>query len=447
MPTLLLALAVSAVLCLPVYELETPSVTEGTLHWPLSSIAPATFSVHPGLVSPAEALELLALVRAVELDNDADSVDDLPTHELYLEKSGSFEAITTINGKPDARAATFAARLPTRTALAAIARPIVEERILPLVNARYSAACAVGGVAGRCRVCHSLIRRYHEGDRLSHPTHFDVQALVTAVIPLSTFATDFEGGLYVSTGAGYEGKEAFLPLHAGDAVLHQSTLLHGVNVTAGERWSWILWFKNAHSGAACEGVDASAWTAAAAAAGDPLAQFLHARRMRSAAESREWLRRAAEAGFSRAANEYGQACVEGRGGRKNMTEGRRYLAAAAAAGEPEGLYNLGLLETRRNATAAVALFREAAERGLGVAAGNVGVAFYNGMGVAQDVGEARGWFERAGDERSLLLAAQIARAGGDAQGAAQALLRAAKAGSKEARRLLRELEAGERHDL
>lgn len=61
------------------------------------------------------------------------------------------------------------------------------------------------------------VRRYVEDERLSHPRHFDTQALVTAVISLSSSGRDFDGGLYVSTGSG-EGETFFVDLQAGDAV-------------------------------------------------------------------------------------------------------------------------------------------------------------------------------------------------------------------------------------
>lgn len=50
-------------------------------------------------------------------------------------------------------------------------------------------------------------------------------------------------------------------------------MLHGVHVTKGERWSWILWFKNG-----CDSVPAD-WHRQDAKAGDPVAMFLMARRL------------------------------------------------------------------------------------------------------------------------------------------------------------------------
>jgi hypothetical protein len=62
---------------------------------------------------------------------------------------------------------------------------------------------------------------------------------VTVVVSLTSAGVDFEGGLYVSVGAG---SEVSVALQRGDAVIHRSNLLHGVRVEpGGERWSWIMW--------------------------------------------------------------------------------------------------------------------------------------------------------------------------------------------------------------
>jgi hypothetical protein len=348
---------------------------------------------------------LLGIISHAKLDRDPDTVDNEPTLEFYLERSGTFSGIAGIAGKPDSQPLTFKARLPTRERLAAIARPIMQERILPLVNQRYLEACRVEGEGGQCRVCHSLIRKYSQGERVVHPSHFDIQALGTVVIPRSTHGVDFTGGLYVSTGAGFGGEEAYLPLGAGDALMHQSTLLHGVNVSSGSRWSWIMWLKNSPSGEACEAIDGTDWTLEGALGGDPLAQFLHAKRVKGRKEHLAWLERSAKGGFTRAANELGQALVE-EGGEE---EGRVWLEKAAAAGEPEGLFNLGLLRIKEgDYHGAVGLFLQAWERGLAVAAKNIGVAYYKGLGVeAKSWDLARMWLGRGGDKDSLALAAVI----------------------------------------
>lgn len=409
---------------------------QGSLSWPnLPAASPAVFHVLPALVSAADASALVEHASKMPLDDDPDSVDNAPTFEVYLERSGSVEGIRAIGGKPDARDDVFAARGAARSALAAIAAPVVARRILPFVNARYRDAC--GGT--ECVVCHSLIRKYVDGERLAHPTHFDVQALVTVVVSLSR-ADAFSGGLYVSVGAG---TERTLTLQQGDAVVHQSNLLHGVRVGAGERWSWILWFKNSARAEQCDSVNATEWDVHAAARGDAVAAFLVARRAESPVTRARWLRASAAANFSRAQNELGQLLREGaRGVARNVTAARELLERAADAGEPEAFFNLGLLAAADGEEArALSLFHRAALAGVPQAAFNVGVSFYSGRGgVDKDLAMAARWFDHAGGADALLLSAQIAEAlgWGDVR---ERLARAAAAGSKEARERLREIGA------
>jgi len=129
-------------------------------------------------------------------------------------------------------------------------RPYLDNVLTPFVRMRYPEACAKG--KGRdCTPCYSLIRRYRHGERQSHATHLDGHAIVTVVVSLSDHETDYRGGLYVATG---HGQRQFLGLNKGDAVVHQSTLFHGVKVydvepdpTETERWSWILWYKDRYA--------------------------------------------------------------------------------------------------------------------------------------------------------------------------------------------------------
>jgi hypothetical protein len=143
---------------------EAPLYTmaEGALIWPgLDRAPPAAFFVVSNLVKPSEVKAMLDIVRDQVLDHDPDSVDAKPTHEFYLERSGSVGGVRDIEGKVDGRnPAVFAARASARKALARIAGPIASERLLPLINARYYDACR-----GQCVVCHSLVRQYVDGER------------------------------------------------------------------------------------------------------------------------------------------------------------------------------------------------------------------------------------------------------------------------------------------
>ena len=208
---------------------------------------------------------------------------------------------------------------------------------------------------------------------------------------------------------------------------------------SGARWSWILWLKNAADPSQCPSVDATAWTAAAAAGGDAVAQFIHARRVSAPAERARWLRAAAEGGLARAANELGMAHLNGDGVPRNVTAARFWLSSAAGAGEPDALFNLGLLAAGTgDEPEALRLFHAAAVAGSATAAFNVGASFYSGRGgVSQDYDAAAAWFVRAGDGRSLHLAALIAAAGTpktapDASAAGRLLRAAARAGHTEA---------------
>ena len=66
-----------------------------------------------------------------------------------------------------------------------------------------------------------------------------------------------------------------LALRRGDAVVHQSDLLHGVKVESGERWSWILWFRDSET---CDDFGHE-WSRDCARNGDAICQNLHANKV------------------------------------------------------------------------------------------------------------------------------------------------------------------------
>lgn len=250
------------------------TLSEGSLEWPRIKQS-ARFAVLNSLVSLEEARSIIDF-SPTNFDEDMDSVDNESTYEFYLEKSGTFEAIGSIPGKPDIDPAIMADRLPTREKLARITGPI-QARILPFINQRFPEC------NGKCTVCHSLVRRYRENERRSHKMHFDIQALITIVVSLNSARRDFSGGLFISTGS----VRHLLELQEGDAVIHQSDLLHGVEVSSGQRWSWIMWLKDT---ADCQS-RSSEWHLEAAQTGNPLAQFLHAHRSKEESVKFGWLLR------------------------------------------------------------------------------------------------------------------------------------------------------------
>merc|ERR1712159_671908 len=100
-------------------------------------------------------------------DTDPDSVDGMSSHEIFIDneelrKETSYEASSSL--KYDAVPEILASRRALRQKLMVIMKPIVEERITPLVRQQYPDKCT--NKAGRaCTPCYSLIRRYRPGER------------------------------------------------------------------------------------------------------------------------------------------------------------------------------------------------------------------------------------------------------------------------------------------
>lgn len=204
-----------------------------------------------------------------------------------------------------------------RKRLRAITEPILRDRIEPFVSRLYPRAQAV---------CHSMVRRYLLKERRSHDTHWDIPSYVSVVVSLDSSGLDFEGGFFVTTG---NGEKSFIPLQRGDAVVHQSDLLHGVHVRAGERWSWAMWFQDS---ADCSS-RAETWWQREAERGDAVAQTLRAMRASSREESFKWLAEAAESGFPRAQLYLGKAFEDGLGGEKDDKQAASWFEEARKNGE------------------------------------------------------------------------------------------------------------------
>ena len=381
------------------------TIARGRREWPLINRS-VDVEVIAALVTPQEADAIVGILsNNVAFDEDRDSVDDAKTFEFYLSKSGTTEALASIRGKPDRLARIRAQRQPVREAVAAITTPIVEERLLPWLRARFPSAPPL-------QLCFSFIRRYRDGERLTHKAHFDIQAYATVVVSLSDVGVDFDGGLYVSASG--DGAREWIALRKGDAVAHQSDFLHGVDVTRGERWSWVMWFKPAASPAECPASPMAEWHVAGATEGDPVAAFLTARRARSPKAKARWLKRSADGGFTRALNEIGAAHLFGTGGAAvNESAALEYLTRAAPH-EADAAFNLGLLALRGEGssaeTIAVQWFARAASMGSLQGASNMGVAFFRGAGGLEvDLDAAAMWFERVSDGAAMFSLAAIAR--------------------------------------
>lgn len=165
----------------------------------------------------------------------------------------------------------------------------------------------------------------------------------------------------MATGYGHR---EFLPLRRGDAVVHRSTLLHGVQVldlpqpraNETERWSWILWYRDSTT---CED-HSHEWFAACAAAGDAVCAQLHATKvgnapgLTAAAAAREivaWNQRAAAGGSGAAAVKLARAHLGLLPSHDAVpyseTAAARYYDMAIRSRDPNGHYGMaGLLLTQ-----------------------------------------------------------------------------------------------------
>lgn len=485
-------------------------VAHATLDGP-SGVGESSFIVLPALVTPQEVEAILGLLRgphgsrgggapepgadgmvdgAVAFDLEPDSVDGESTHEFHLERHGSIDApilAAGFEGKPDGDPTVRAARKPLRQQLASVVRPILRERITPFVQAHFSNGSGFGGTgcgelgsSRACTPCFSFVRRYRPNERHRHGVHFDMHALVTVVVSLSTHTRDYRGGLYVAAAGGRQRRT--LALHAGDALVHQSDLMHGVQVDddGGERWSWVLWYKDSTS---CRDYSHE-WNAAAAAEGNPLAQFLHAKRAHlkpfiepadAVEESIRWLRASAEHGFGRAMNDLGMMYKVGHGSlpRDEAIAAQWFRRAIVTSTEADALFNLGKMvlegkasppddlqveldsgtparaHARSEASAplvaggsahdltrgALTLFLAAAEGGSSEAMQHIGIALLRGVGgvgTPDDVAACQ-WLEAAGSAEAVYAAGSIHAKAGRPSNALRAWRRAANAGHAEAR--------------
>jgi len=370
-----------------------------------------------GLIHSDNATEMLRNLPST-FSTAADSVDLLPSYEHYLHHQDLVLKST-----------------PADKRLAAISNAIIEERVLPLVQKMYHCS--------GCRVCTSLVRRYQPNQRTRHPPHFDTQAFITIVVHLTTHGVHFRGGLYVRT---MPGTEEFVHAVAGDALMHQFDVEHGVWVREGSRLSWILWVQDSPH---CQGPRRS-WHSEAASRGDPIAQFhmseLYAggrggvSKNESAAAA--LLQKAALQGYSRAQHKLGNAHFSGVGVKENETTALQWYLAAAklnstfaaysagrmleygfgaakddaaaalwyekAAGDsfehmPDaadrlaGMLFKGVAGMRRNEQEALNLWRQAASQGQASAALSLADCYEHGRAVEADPGQAQLWRARAAE--------------------------------------------------
>lgn len=213
-------------------------------------------------------------------DRDPDSVDGMPTFELFIDGAPVVEVENendSMSKSLDLDPNSSHRRATLRTQFRNLTQHYIEQVLTPLVRQEYPNFCQSSRPDRLCMPCHSLVRRYRHGERQSHATHLDAQALVTVVVSLSEYGRDYQGGLYVSTGLG---QKQFLKLNEGDAAMHQSNLFHGVRIfpvdtnkpESTNRWSWIIWYKDSVD---CREDFSHEWFMDCANEGDAVCQYLH----------------------------------------------------------------------------------------------------------------------------------------------------------------------------
>jgi hypothetical protein len=390
-------------------------------------------------VFPADVMaRARALLPTLEFDRDPDSVDGRPTFEIRWAHDGKF----------------------THAGLAEVFGPAVEDCLLPMLR---RTPLAPGGSKdsgdGQLVLRQALLRVYDDGQRRTHPAHFDSDALVTAVIELDATAAapgasaGFEGhGFYVQPGA-HVSTRVPLPMSpgSGDVVAHSFDLQHGVETTAGRRASVIFWFVDAPSSCDTARGTRRPWLDAPAEAGDPDAQYIRGKCLQDldAAAARPLLAAAAAQGHFMAQNDLGAMMLRGdccEGGLPDLDAAQHWYAMSAAQGFHRSMVGLSeVYRARGDLPEALRWWRAAAEQRADPAVLQaLGEHYLRGtLSAAPDAGEARKWVQEAAElglpDAQLTMAELCA---GEAHEAEEWLQRAANQGhpaavSRLARRLLR----------
>jgi len=356
--------------------------------------APSSRQLHmlPSVLSPTDVDRVMdaATIPSAEFDMEGDTVDDEAVCLRRIVDDGS-----TVDD-----------------ALYAAVAPLLEERLLPYVRAKYDCPTAC--------VADVLVRRYLPSERRRLAVHFDVSSFATAIVSLSA-ADDYEGGLYVQATPGVASRR-FVPLQAGDGLVHQYDTMHGVQVRSGCRFSLVVWFSDSP---ASLGSGRAPWVERAARRGNVEAMFVlagfHERgNFGYAADARlamVWLLQAAERGQPLAQLQLAQMLVADEVSAADADEiARRVLhtdraaapaatlaaAGGVAANGSEGNAAAEGIVAAEEAVAVERKLRLAAELNRRVAAYGhpmaqylLGRAYLRGEGVEVDVTAAEAWLRRA----------------------------------------------------
>lgn len=314
------------------------------------------FFVLPSLINPGTVVRALQAASNVAMDDHNDEADWQPAYEVYvMERSIPLPGVAT---------PAIVTALETMNAL-----------VLPFVKEKY--AC------DHCVSCTGFVRRYLPEERVGVPSHFDVTAFATVILTLSP-STNYTGGFFVQPGAHMDSR-AFVPLEAGDVVVHDFTLNHGIEVLQGGRYSLIVWVSETQ--AACDG-SATPWHANRALNGDLVAQHILGimyDQGNGAPQDDEkalhWTLLAAKGGLANAQFSAATMYFEGRATAANASRALYWYAQAAMQGD---------------ASAQIILGRMYAE-GIGTAVDPAKAQYWMRQGAAQEgarlVGPIAGWSE------------------------------------------------------
>ncbi len=334
------------------------------------------FSKLVNLVSREDVSRILNIVNKLDFNTNPDSVDGMSTYEIYLQGSNN-----NINFKKQQKQ------------LNNIINPIMKNRIIPYIRKKYPN----NDIIRQCTPCYSLIRRYKNGERKIHATHRDGHAFATMVICLSDIEKEFRGGIYVATS---EKQKQIVPLSRGDAVVHKFDLLHGVKVKddGGERWSWIIWFKDS-----IDCIDYSKeWFIEKAKQGNAIYQSLYS----NVSNDRiHWLQKSADQGFTNSMVKLARAYLKLLPSKLEFNPQKAlelYRSAINISKDPHAEYGLaqmilwGFLNNLNNKLLRVIyLLEEAAKGGHIYAMFNLGIAHLYGYTGMIDIKLANEWFKES----------------------------------------------------
>ena len=338
------------------------------------------------------------LMNIIETSEDAadqkrlDSTDRLPAYETY---------VRDLQNNIEHPAAPLLNRL--------------YERMTAYASAEYSECAA------NCHLCSVLLRRYKPKERRRVQSHFDRNAIVTAVVTLNGGLEPpaFDGGLFLQRTASATSRQYFATSRK-DAVFHSYDLNHGVEVHNGTRFSAIFWFSDTEE--SCKSGH-SPWYLETAKGGSreaqealgELYQIGSSGYERDPAKAAEWFTKASEQGSAFAATKLGRQLLAGEGVPRDKEAGMKWVAMAAEQGYAPAEYTMGVAcqygDVEGGLEAAAKWFEKAAEAGIAAAQYELGVAYINGDGVeaGKEVEGARWLYAAAaqGEKEAIEALAQL----------------------------------------